>query len=229
MNKVIRNVTTAAILSCIFAIASAGTAFGQQANNVEPNKVTANAPTSNVQTVNAQQSGAWNVGIDPAQNTVKVASTAANPVAVKVFGSGSARKAYQARAIINPTNNATQTVFLPIPAGKRLVIENVSAIARCPDGLKMEMNFFTYIDTNGDGVGDISDIVFHRIALADQGDFGGTEIFAANHQILAFADEQIGTQHLQLGVQARLSGSTTNFAQAQFTFTGYLEDLSEVQ
>ena len=89
----------------------------------------------------------------------------------------------------------------------------------------MEMNFFSYLDNNGDGVGDVADITFHRIALTDQGTFDGVAIFSANHKVLVFADEQIGTSHFQVGVQARLNGTTTGFAQAQVTFSGYIEDL----
>lgn len=93
----------------------------------------------------------------------------------------------------------------------------------------MEINLSTYIDNNDDGVGDISDIVFHRIALTDQGVFGGTAISSANHKVLVFADEQIGTGHFGVTLQARLNGSTTEFAQAQVTFSGYVEDIPAVQ
>ena len=135
------------------------------------------------------------------------------------------RRAFQARIIVSPLSTGFQTEFLAIPAGKRLVIENISAIARCPEGLKMEINFFSHIDNNGDGVGDVADITFHRIALTDQGTFSGIAISSANHKVLVFADEQIGTSHFQVGVSARLNGTVTGNAQAQVTFTGYVEDL----
>jgi len=120
---------------------------------------------------------------------------------------------------------------LPIPAGKRFVIENVSVITRCPEGIRMEVNFFSYIDNNGDGVGDIADITFHRIALTDQGVFDGTAIASANHKVLVFADEQIGTGHFGVTAQARLNGQPppNSFSQAQFTFSGYLEDIPAAQ
>src|SRR5262245_29762359 len=70
------------------------------------------------------------------------------------------RKAFQARVIVTPLGTGFQSALLPIPAGKRFVIENVSVITRCPEGLRMEVNFFCYIDNNDDGVGDISDITF---------------------------------------------------------------------
>lgn len=108
--------------------------------------------------------------------------------AARVGDSGTTRRAFQARAIVTPQNEGFQSVFLPIPAGKRLVIENISAIARSPEGLRMEINFFTYLDNNGDGTGDGADITFHRIALTDQGTFGGTAISSANHKVLVFAE-----------------------------------------
>jgi len=142
------------------------------------------------------------------------------------------RKAFQARIAVIPLGTGFQSQVLPIPAGKRFVIENVSVITRGPEGLRMEVNFFCYIDNNGDGVGDIADITFHRIALTDQGVFDGTAIASANHKVLVFADEQIGTGHFGVTVQARLSGPpppNPAFLQAQFTFSGYLEDIPETQ
>jgi hypothetical protein len=135
------------------------------------------------------------------------------------------RKPFQARMIVNTQSNGFQTVFMPIPAGKRLVIENISAIARTAPGQRMEMNYFTYMDNDGDGVGGLEDITFHRIALVDQGTFGDMAIASANHKVLVFADELIGTTHYQVGVQARLNEYSTTLAQAQVTFSGYLEDL----
>jgi hypothetical protein len=141
------------------------------------------------------------------------------------------RRAFQTRIIVTPRGEGFETAFMPIPAGKRLVIENVSAIGRCPEGLRIEINFFSYLDNNGDGVGDIADITFHRIALTDQGTFNGTAISSANHKVLVFADEQIGSSHFQVGVQARLNGiaSENALVQAQVTFSGYIEDLTAVQ
>jgi hypothetical protein len=157
------------------------------------------------------------------------ANTSSDPMSVRETKDPVARKAFQARVIVSPSGTGNQTGFLAIPAGKRLVIENVSAIARCPEGLRMEINFFTYIDNNGDGVGDVADITFHRIVLTDQGTFNGTAIASANHKVLVFADELIGTGHHQVGVQARLNGTTTGFTQAQVTFSGYVEDLPDAQ
>lgn len=138
------------------------------------------------------------------------------------------RRPFQARVIVTPQGNGFETVFLPIPAGKRLVIENVSAIARTAPGQRMEMNYFAYYDNNGNGDtgGGIEDITFHRVALTEQGTFGDTAIASANHKVLVFADEQIGSTHHQVGVQARLNEyPAVGSPQAQFTFSGYVEDL----
>jgi hypothetical protein len=222
MNKH-RNYFVIAIYALVLAVASAAPTFGQT------RKDAAAAANTNPQLVDARQSGVWNVGIDETRNAVRLTNTDANPLAVKVIGSGPARKAFQFRMIVNPTSTGMQSQQIALPAGKRLVIENVSAIARCPDGLKMEMNFSTYLD-NGDGVGDISDLTFHRIALTDQGTFDAVSIASANHKTLIFADEQIGNAHFGLILQARLNAilPPNAFAQAQVTFSGYVEDLPAI-
>ena len=176
----------------------------------------------------AQQPKTAIVGIDPEKNLVRLPNTVNDPLAVKVIGSGSARRPYQARAIVQPLANGFQTVFLPIPAGKRLVIENVSAISRCADGQVMEVNFFTYMDNDQDGEGGIEDITFHRIAFDDRIVIDGIAISTMNHRVLIFAEELIGTSHYQIGVQARLNATAIGTPQAQLTFSGYLEDLSPV-
>ncbi len=138
------------------------------------------------------------------------------------------RTPFQARVIVTPLGTGFSSSSLTVPAGKRLVIENVSAISRSPVGYRMEINFFSYIDGNGDGVADIADITFHRIALTDQGTFGDTAIASANHKVLVFADGTVGTQNPQVVVQARMNAALvgTPFVQAQVTFSGYLEDLA---
>lgn len=162
---------------------------------------------------------------------VKVTNTDAEPVPVKVIPMADGRKAFQARVIVSPTGNGFSSAILQIPAGKRLIIENVSVITRSPQGMYMETNYNTYIDNNNDGVGDLADITFHRVTLADQGAIDGVQIATANHKVLVFADEQIGTGHFAVAVQARLNGMLPSggFAQAQYTFSGWVEDIPTVQ
>lgn len=158
---------------------------------------------------------------------VKVTNTDTEAVPVKIIPMADGRKAFQARVIVGPTGSGFSSAFLQIPAGKRLIIENVSVITRSPQGMYMETNYNTYIDNNNDGVGDIADITFHRVVLADQGAIDGVQMATANHKVLVFADEQIGAGHFGVHVQARLNGTipTGGFAQAQYTFSGWVEDI----
>ena len=177
------------------------------------------------QTVNSQQSGPWTVGIDAAKNAVRISNSPADPVAVKLVSSGSARKPFQVRfSAPIPVGGIAGNAVLNIPAGKRLVIENISAIARSQAGSRMQIQLFCYFD-NGDGIGDLSDITFHRIALTDQGTFNGVATSTANHKTLIFADELIGTSHFAVSMEARLDTPATETASGQVTLSGYLEDL----
>lgn len=158
--------------------------------------------------------------------------SASTPLPVTAVKEPGERKAYQARIAVTPLGTGFQGAFLQTPAGKRFVIENVSVITRSPEGLRMEVNFFCYIDANDDGEINEQDITFHRIALTDQGTFNGTSIATANHRILIFADSKIGEGQQGITIQARLNGEYTpgpQAVQAQFTFSGYLEDIPEAQ
>lgn len=137
----------------------------------------------------------------------------------------SGRRPFQARGFVGPQGGGVDSSAMAIPAGKRLVIEHISAISRCPVGFRMELQLYSYYDNNADGVGDVQDITFHRITLTDQGVYNGMAVATANHKVLIFADEQIGNSHFHLGVQGQLDGTTTGFTQGQVTITGYLEDL----
>ena len=77
----------------------------------------------------------------------------------------------------------------------------------------------------------LADGLLHRIVLIDQGVFDGVQLAAANHDVLVFADEPIGANHYTVVAQARLNAMppANAFTQAQFTFSGYLEDLPAAQ
>lgn len=223
--RVINTAAKTAMLFSLFLIAT-GSLFAQTAGTTKA-AATNGAAAASPQTVNAQQSGQWTVGIDSAKNAVRVTNTEAEALPVKVVGTtGSARKPVQFRLSANvAAGSGGDSAYIPIPAGKRLVIENISAIARTGPGVRMLMDFFTYFD-NGDGVGDSGDITFHRITLTDQGTFSGLQTASGNHKVLIFADEQIGTAHFGITLQVRTDvpaiGGTN---QGQVTFSGYLEDL----
>ena len=210
-----------AVISFAFVLVLTNSLFAQSETKKES---TVNAAPG-TQTVNAQQAGSWNVGIDPAKNTVRLSNSAADPVAVKIVAGGSARKPFQVRFAAGvPLGSTGDTAHLAIPAGKRLVIENISAIARSPVGTRMTIQLFSYFD-NGDGVGDSGDITFHRIALTDQGTFNGVATSSANHKTLIFADEQIGAAHFGVSLEVRLDTLATGSATGQVTLSGYVEDL----
>ena len=221
MKKLINTAAKTAMLFSLFLIA-AGSIIAQTPGTTKAAATNLSSAAS-PQTVNAQQSGPWTVGIDAAKNSVRIANTDADAVTVKLTGNGAGRKPFQFRLSANAPDQST--AFYHIPAGKRLVIENISAIARTDPGLHMLIDMFSYYD-DGDGVGDSGDITFHRIALTDQGTFAGHATATANHKVLIFADERIGTEHFGLTLQVRLDGTpvgSTN--QGQVTFSGYMEDL----
>jgi hypothetical protein len=224
MKKLKQYLFIPALFSLVFGNAHAAPAFGQKTDE------TKNAAAANEKTVDARQSGDWTVGIDPSKNTVKLANTPDNPLSVKVENTA-VRKPFQARVFVTPQGTGFSSGTLPIPAGKRLVIENVSVIGRVPEGLKLEVNFFTYMDNDGDGVGGIEDIVFHRIPMIEQGVFDGTAISAFNQKMLVFADSKIGDASYALVAQARVNGTVppNSTSQVQFTISGYLENLPAVQ
>jgi hypothetical protein len=122
---------------------------------------------------------------------------------------------------LNPTGLGLNVVAMQIPAGKRLVIENVSVVVRCSESQRMEVNYSTYTN-NGAGV---AKMTIHKLALQKRGSFKESSIFTAVESGLVFADEKIGSEHFSVGVAASLNSVTAPFAQAQFTFSGYLEDL----
>lgn len=208
MNYLKKYIALPIVLSIMAVFSYTGSAHGQSGGSRDADGTTT-INSANTAVIEPKQSSVWSIGINQASNRDEPA-----------------RRPFQMRAAVNvPIGGSVASGFLPIPAGKRLVIENVSAVGRCPVGLRMELKYFTYFD-NGDGVGDsLNDITFHRIALTDQGTFQGTAVSTANHNVLVFADELIGTSHFQIGIQVNLTGIATQVAQGQITFSGYIEDL----
>jgi hypothetical protein len=82
-------------------------------------------------TVNAKQSGAWSVGINGTP-TVEVGNAAADPVFVRDVDRPTAQPfQYEAEVTLTPGQGGQNTV-IPVPVGKLLVIENVSAWGTAP-------------------------------------------------------------------------------------------------
>jgi hypothetical protein len=161
------------------------------AQSSEEKKVLERSSVTNVastQTVDARQSGLWTVGIDGTRNTVNVQNSAAAPLSVSVIDPNGSQP-FQMRVPINVfaggPSSSTETV-IPIPTGKRLVIENVSADAEIPAGEKIVLSVVTRLDASTP-----SNSVSNFIVLSEQGVFGDKSIFAANHKTLEFAAVQL--------------------------------------
>jgi hypothetical protein len=199
-------------LSLLAIAAASVSAQTKEAKNVlEKSPVTS---VANTQTVDARQSGAWTVGIDPARSVVIVQNSAADPLSVSVVDPNG-RQPFQMRVPIDVfaggPSSSTETL-IPIPVGKRFVIENVSAEAEIPAGEKIVLFIQTRLDASSP-----NNSTPHFIALSDQGVFGTKSIFAANHKTLEFAV-------IQLSVTARPTFSSGT-GSATVTLSGYLENL----
>jgi hypothetical protein len=194
MKNFINNITIRGLLAMLFAVALTGFALGQDgASRTE----------------------------DPANNFADLLAlrTPVDPVPVK--DPEPVREPFQKRVSVTADGAGYRIVALQIPAGKRLVIENVSVVARCPEGRRMEVGYLTYLN-NGAGV---ADRTVHRLALRPTGSINSTAIFTANRRERVSADERIGAEHFSVGVSARLINGATGAGQAQFIFSGYLEEL----
>lgn len=224
MNNVYKFVAKAIIS---FAIISGANNALQGQSTITRDSGTSAAPTTNIQTVNAVQSGLWTVGIDAAKNTVRLANSESDPLPVKITSNGPTRSPFQSRVVVTvPAGYGVGSTTLPIPVGKRMVIENLSAVARVPQGLHPFMQFLTFFN-NGDTVLDARDIAYHRIALVEQGNFYGQITSTANHKVLVFSDERVaGNANLGVTVSFGISGTVTQAATAEVTFSGYFEDAS---
>jgi hypothetical protein len=198
------------LLTLLFTVSVSTPVFAQTSADKK-------APTTNVantQTVDARQSGSWTVGIDPARSTVNVQTSVMDPLSVSVVDPYG-RQPFQMRVPIDVfaggPSSSTETL-IPIPVGKRFVIENVSAEAEIPAGEKIVLFIQTRLDASSP-----NNSTPHFIALSDQGVFGTKSVFAANHTTLEFAV-------IQLTVTARPTFSSGT-GSATVTLSGYLENL----
>lgn len=164
--------------------------------------------------VQAQQSGPWNVGIngtptvnahimsgsfvgiDPANNTVQVASSAGTPFQMTLEA-----------AVGAPT---TQPSSFVVPADKRLIIEFVSGFCRPvtpTDSMRVETGLFT--ETGGVGAS-------HAFPLAQP--FSFTQSFAESTRIYADPGTAVG---FGFGV---IVGGASAFVSCSATVSGLLVD-----
>jgi hypothetical protein len=189
----------------------ANIAYGQTTSSKEVSVVN----TPNVNVVNVPT-----VGIDATHNLVRLPNTQADPLAVTVVGDA-VRRPFQVgvNVLISPGGNADFT-RIEIPAGKRLVIEDVSAVTFQPEGQGLLLNFVTGLEDLVAVTGQ-DEFETHNVILVSQGLFNGLERSVAHQKMLVFAEQLSG-----VGIILQMSrGSVTGTAGARVTFSGYVEDL----
>jgi hypothetical protein len=100
---------------------------------------------ANTPTVNAKQSGPWSVGINPAENTVKVDSS--TPIPVRAV-----EQPYSVYLTASSTNSSLKCALIPVPEGMRLTLETVTISANKTNNLTpVEPEAYVSIDVT-DGV-----------------------------------------------------------------------------
>jgi hypothetical protein len=203
MKKLSNYLNIPVLLAALFITALAGQAFGQKTDETK----SANTDLVNLQAGNVSKTAMQSSGSTPNRLT----ETEGKPIA---------RTTFVKRVNVKLNGTGASVVAMQIPAGKRLVIENVSAIVRSLESQQMELNYFTYTNSGGGASKSIQ-----KLALQKQASFRDSGIFTANQKVTVFADEQIGDEHFSVGVSARFKGGAALFTEAQFTFSGYLEDL----
>lgn len=153
-------------------------------------------------------------------NSVTISNTTANPVPVNVQNQVGTKSAdnpdFQPfdTSHSNSTGNSDQLTFsFDVPAGKRLVIEFVTAYASVPPG--QNIWFLTVQTTTPDGA------TAHYIPVVAQGaDVGGNSRFSAAQQTKMFAEA--GTDHVGVAIARN---SSTGSMSAGCSISGHLIDV----
>jgi hypothetical protein len=196
-----------------------------------PTSQTQNVNVVNTPSVNAQQSGTWNVGIngtpvvgldagnntvkfDAVNNTVKV--DPANPLSVRDVDNP-ARQPYGNFRIINLNDGdgGNTTFFSEVPAGKRLVIEQISLDGYVPTGQIWQRAVIGVDRGNSTLTFDIE----VKPRGPDPFSNGARDQFASSQQVRLYADAGSTPSFF---VQRSNSAGT---ARMQMTISGYFVDV----
>jgi hypothetical protein len=168
-----------------------------------------NVAVQNVPTVKAQQSGAWNVGITGTP-TVEVGNNSANPVLVRDVDRPTAQPfQYEATVTLEEGQSGQNTAIL-VPAGKLLVIENVSVWGTAPSDQRIQQ-FAILTHVAPDNV-----YRSHYLQFTKQDNGYGTanEYTVSSQQLRLYADTP--------NAYARVSrASSTGTATFRFVVSGY--------
>ena len=174
-----------------------------------PVPTVAQGTTTVAGTVQAQQAGAWSVGLDPSQNTVRVGNTEADPV--PVANVNDARQPFQRFFSLNATDFPNALGSFQVPSGKRLVIEYASFRGEKPQGQILELVIQTTVN---------SVLAPHFLTPSPVGAMGTSEFFTASQQMRVYADP--GTS-VGVFIQ-RFAGPFTGNISAGVSISGYLVD-----
>jgi hypothetical protein len=214
-NKYLSKAVCCVILLILPAFINVGQAVGAPA---PANVNVVNTPDVNVvnnpgvtvlnsPTVQSQQSGTWNVGITGSP-TVTVGNTNANPVPVVAIPPSPFQE-----EVILVFNSGDSGAFQPfqVPAGKRLVIEHVSARAALTEGQQLTETSIETLQVGGGSV------IKHYFVASFQASVPGVaDYYAISQQTRLYA---VG------GVQVRaFRSNTTGTAQMNISVSGYLVD-----
>jgi hypothetical protein len=159
----------------------------------------------------AHAGGGPDVCINPTCNAVQVANAASNPVAVTEIDRPE-KRAFQATVTVTLNQGFEgQNGFVPVPAGKRLVIEFASARGNVPAG--QTMVFMIVTNLNGENNGE-----FHHLPTTQQFTSGNTAQFIMGEQVRIYADSGFA----MLRADRNSPDGTASFI---FTISGYLIDV----
>jgi hypothetical protein len=187
-----------------------------------PSSQTQNVNVVNTPAVNAQQSGTWNVGIngtprvgiDAANNTVKIDT--ANPLPVRDVDNP-ARHAFTSPLSVTlfATETTSTTQCTDIPDGKRLVIEYFAGLASLPTGQKPLFR----LDST---LGNFNQVVFVRTTF--QFTSSGTDSFVISEPTRLYVDAVPNTNADLCFTLFRVNGDAGT-ASGSITISGYLVDV----
>jgi hypothetical protein len=154
---------------------------------------------------------AGTIGVDPARNVVRVASSAADPLLVR--DADDAQQPFQRGAFVIVAAGASNgSQRITVPPGKRLVLEYVSFLGLAELG----QTLFAHLETHRSGSQELSAL----LTLSPGGRYvSGNDSFTANQQLRLYVD---GGAEIACFV-SRAGGSDQ--AQGQFVLSGYLVDL----
>jgi hypothetical protein len=186
----------------------------QGTTNIAGNVNVANTPNVNVaNTPNVNLAAGAQVGINPSANTVRLTNTLTSPLPVRDVDFG--RQPFQDSAsdTQQPGTNASTITIATVPAGKRLVIEFLSALAQMPAGQSL---VGCQINTIAPPFGGVT----HELLINEQPAFvNGDALWRASQHLRLYADP--GSSVRMLVTRDSSAGQALFLA----TVSGYLVDV----